>query len=197
MSTEIKILRQVLSKYSKPMTLGYPSSVVPERKYSQIPVGLRGIPERDKDKCIGCRACYFVCSGRATSIYDNLAEAKRTVEIFLFRCTFCAHCQEACPEEAITMTNKFELAVPKREDPGARVLTDLELLRCKKCGTPFAARKFVDRAYERLMEKIDPLVKETVSADYKKLDGLCPDCRRANGVDLDTHTKKYVWLEGA
>lgn len=194
MSTEIKILKQVLSKYSKPMTLTYPSAVAPERRYSQIPEGLRGIPERDKDKCIGCRACYFVCSGRATSIYDK--DAKRTVEIFLFRCTFCAHCQEACPEEAIKMTNKFEIAVPTREDPAARVITELDLLKCKNCGTPYVTRKLVDRTYERLMEKIDTIVKETVSNDYKKIDGYCPDCRRAYGVDFDTHTKKYVWLEG-
>ncbi|MDI9643721.1 MAG: 4Fe-4S dicluster domain-containing protein [Candidatus Verstraetearchaeota archaeon] len=195
MSTEIKILKQVLSNYSKPMTLNYPSAVSPDRKYSQIPAGLRGIPERDNDKCIGCRACYFVCSGRATSIYDS--DAKRKVEIFLFRCTFCAHCQEACPEEAIKMTDKFEIAVAKREDPSARVVTELDLLKCKICGTPYASKKFVDRAYERLMEKIDQKVKETVSSDFKKVDGYCPDCRRANGVGFDTHTKKHVWLEGA
>lgn len=118
------------------------------------------------------------------------------VEIFLFRCSFCAHCQEACPEEAIKLTERFEVALPK-EDPAAHISTELELLRCKNCRTPYATKKMLERTYERLMEKIDPMVKETVSDDYKKLMGYCPDCRRAYSVALDTHTKKYMWLEGA
>lgn len=193
MSTELKLLRRVLSRYSSPMTLNYPSSVISEKKYSQIPTGLRGIPERDKDKCIGCRACYFICSGRATDVIDK--ENKRVIDILLFRCTFCAHCQEVCPEEAIKLTERFELAL-SGEESRAHVSTELELLTCKNCGAPYATKRMLDRTYERLMEKIDPLVKETVSNDYKKLMVYCPDCRRANSISLDTHTKKYVWLEG-
>jgi len=193
MSTELKLLKRVLSKYSTPMTLNYPSSVISGKKYSQIPSGLRGVPERDKDKCIGCRACHFVCSGRATDVIDK--EKKRVIDIFLFRCTFCGHCQEACPEEAIKLSEKFEVALP-REEPGAHVSTELDLLTCENCGKPYATKRMLERTYERLMEKIDPLVKESVSSDYRKLMGYCPDCRRAKSVVLDTHTKKYVWLEG-
>ncbi|MGC8935807.1 MAG: 4Fe-4S dicluster-binding protein [Candidatus Methanomethylicaceae archaeon] len=193
MSTEFKLLKCVLSRYSIPMTINYPSSVVSEKKYSQIPSGLRGIPERDKDKCIGCRACYFMCSGRATDVIDK--EDKRIIDILLFRCTFCAHCQEACPEEAIKLTERFEVALPM-DELGAHVSTELELLRCERCGTPYSTKRMVDRTYERLMEKIDPLVKESVLGDYRRLMGYCPECRRANSVALDTHTKKYVWLEG-
>jgi hypothetical protein len=53
MSSRIKILREVLAKYSSPMTLTYPSGVAPDRKYSSIPEGLRGLIERDLEKCIG------------------------------------------------------------------------------------------------------------------------------------------------
>jgi len=189
----IKILLDILRNYSTPMTLKYPSTVEAGKKYSQIPEGLRGVPERSEDKCIGCRACYFVCSGRATSIYDN--EDKRLVEIFLFRCTFCAHCQEACPEEAITMSKKFEVTASSRSDSAGFVRTNLEMLKCKNCGKPFLPKKFVKRANERLMEKINPLVKDVVAADFQKVADYCLDCRRARGVELDTHTKKHVWLE--
>jgi hydrogenase-4 component H len=195
MSTHIKILKQVLSKYSSPMTLNYPSGVDPKKKYSQIPEGLRGLIERDEEKCIGCRACYMVCSGRATRIIDT--PEKRTVQVFHFRCTFCAHCEESCPEEAIKMSNKFELTVSDRNDPKAYVNTDLKMLSCKSCGKPFLPEKMQKKAFERLSEKINPLVKETVIADYKKLEGHCSDCRRERGVMLDTHTKKHVWLEVA
>jgi formate hydrogenlyase subunit 6/NADH:ubiquinone oxidoreductase subunit I len=192
-STHIKILRQVLSKYSRPMTLNYPSGVDPRKKYSQIPEDLRGFIERDEEKCIGCRACYMVCSGRATRIIDT--PEKRTVQVFHFRCTFCAHCEECCPEEAIKLSNKFELTVADRNDPKAYVNTDLKMLFCKSCGTSFLPEKMQKRAFERLSEKINPRVKEIVLGDYKKTEGYCPDCRRARGVMLDTHTKKHVWLE--
>jgi hydrogenase-4 component H len=195
MSARIKILREVLAKYSSPMTLTYPSGVTPNRKYSSIPDGLRGIPERDEEKCIGCKACVNVCSGMATKIFDNEAEAKRLVQIFLFRCTFCQHCVDECPTEALKMTKKFEVFSLLREDKVNYVDTTLDLLRCANCGRTFFPKKYVDKTYELLMKDIDSRVKDEVSADFKKVEGYCADCRRTLAYKLDTHTKKHVWLE--
>jgi formate hydrogenlyase subunit 6/NADH:ubiquinone oxidoreductase subunit I len=195
MSSRIKILREVLAKYSSPMTLTYPSGVAPNRKYSSIPEGLRGLIERDLEKCIGCKACSNVCSGMATKIFDNEAEAKRLVQVFHFRCTFCQHCVDECPTEALKMSKTFEAFSTSREDKVNYVDTTLDLLRCANCGKTFFPKKYVDKTYEWLMKDIDPRVKETVSADFKKVEGYCPDCRRILAYKLDTHTKKHVWLE--
>ncbi|MGA2572994.1 MAG: 4Fe-4S dicluster domain-containing protein [Candidatus Methanomethylicaceae archaeon] len=196
MSARIKILLEVLAKYSSPMTLTYPSNTAPNRRVSSVPDGLRGIPERSEEKCIGCKACANVCSGMATKIFDNEQDAKRLVQIFLFRCTFCQHCVDECPTEALTMSKKFEPFALTREDPANYVDTTLDLLRCQNCGKTFFPKKYVDKAYEWLMEDIHPAVKDVVSADFKKVEGYCPDCRRALAYKLDTHTKKHVWLEG-
>ena len=134
MPSRLDILSEVLSKYSSPMTLNYPSNVVPEKKYSQIPEGLRGLIERSLDKCIGCRACTFVCSGKATTYLDEVEKAKRTISVFHFRCTFCQHCQFECPTEAITLTKRFELATTSRSDPANYELTTLDLAKCENCG---------------------------------------------------------------
>lgn len=187
--SEFKLLRRILSKYSSPITISYPST---GKKYSQVPEGLRGIPERDKDKCIGCKACYFICSGRATNVFDE--GNKRIIDIFLFRCTFCGHCQELCPEEAIKLTQNFEVAF-FGESSQNHISTELELLTCKRCGKPYATKKMLERTYERLVERIDPLVRDVVSNDYEKAMHYCTDCKRALSIALDTHTKKYVWLE--
>jgi NADH-quinone oxidoreductase subunit I len=40
----------------------------------------------------------------------------RVYKIDLLRCIFCGYCVEACPVEAIEMTDGYELANYKRED---------------------------------------------------------------------------------
>jgi formate hydrogenlyase subunit 6/NADH:ubiquinone oxidoreductase subunit I len=188
-------LRQVLEKYSSPLTLKYPSNTEPDKKYSQIPDGLRGFIERSEEKCIGCKACTNVCSGKATTFMDNIEAAKRTISVFHFRCTFCQHCQIECPTEAITLTKRFEYFSTTRDDPKNYELTTLDLLRCANCGKPFFPKKYVDKAFDLLTQKINPLTRDTVIADFKKVEQYCPDCRRAFAVKFDTHTKKHVWLE--
>jgi NADH-quinone oxidoreductase subunit I len=39
-----------------------------------------------------------------------------TFEINMLRCIFCGFCEEACPEEAIIMSDEYELAFLKTED---------------------------------------------------------------------------------
>jgi len=40
----------------------------------------------------------------------------KVYKIDLLRCIFCGYCVEACPVEAIEMSDKYELASYKRED---------------------------------------------------------------------------------
>jgi len=195
MSAPARILRKVIRKYSRPMTLSYPSTAMGEKRYSQIPPKLRGIPERDLEKCIGCKACYYVCSGRATT--PVMVDGKLVMQINLSRCTFCGHCEEACPEEAIKMTPRFELAVRDKTRPEMFVETTLDMAVCACCGRPFIAQKQLKRSFERLNEKIDKSVRDEVAADFRKVEQYCPECKRARSVGLDTHTKKHVWVEGA
>ena len=48
------------------------------------------------------------------------------------RCTYCGRCADLCPEKAIAMTERFELATGDRND----VTENLELfmLTCQRCG---------------------------------------------------------------
>jgi formate hydrogenlyase subunit 6/NADH:ubiquinone oxidoreductase subunit I len=191
MSSEIKLIKYTIKK---PMTLKYPSSLTPEKKYSQIPDGLRGLLQRDNEKCIGCKACHYSCSGKATTF--QYKENKLIIETFTLRCAFCGYCQEICPEEAIKLTKTFEITINNPNEREAYITTELDLLKCKNCGKYFATKKFIDRTYQRLIEKIEPIIKESVMNDYKKIEEYCTDCRRMLSVKLNTHPKKYVWLEG-
>ncbi|MCZ6613063.1 MAG: 4Fe-4S binding protein [Thaumarchaeota archaeon] len=70
------------------------------------------------DKCTGCQLCAIACDGIAIAI-DMITEADTKVvvnkkslfpQIDYSRCVFCGLCVDACPFDALVMTNHYELA---------------------------------------------------------------------------------------
>jgi hydrogenase-4 component H len=48
------------------------------------------------------------------------------------RCTYCGRCEELCPEDAIEMTGRFELATDSQDDLTETM--ELFMLTCQRCG---------------------------------------------------------------
>ncbi len=48
------------------------------------------------------------------------------------RCTYCGRCSDVCPEHAITMTDRYELATDDRNDVTETL--ELFMLTCQRCG---------------------------------------------------------------
>jgi hydrogenase-4 component H len=48
------------------------------------------------------------------------------------RCTYCGRCSDVCPEDAITMTDQFELATGDKADVTQTI--ELFMATCKRCG---------------------------------------------------------------
>ena len=187
---KIKLLKEAVTNIFNCVTIDYPAGTWPGTKYSQIPPKLRGKQEFVEDKCIGCGACSVACSSQAISCDDN--DKKRTVSIFLGQCTFCARCEEICPEDALVLTEEFELAYTgQRENEGAYVKEEVDLVVCDNCGAIVAPEPQIKRFKERLMENIDPSVKEVLAEDMEKYARYCPNCRWQLSFDLNIHTKKY------
>lgn len=102
---EGELLRHV---FRKPLTVLYPFQTRRPAK------GLRGRPQIDMTKCIGCGICARGCPGFAIEMKGKGHDAE--FRIHLDRCLFCGQCAESCPKEAIQLTTEYELATAVRSD---------------------------------------------------------------------------------
>lgn len=104
--------------FKKAVTLQYP-----EQRPNVAP-NFRGLHtlkvSHDKAKCVACYLCPTVCPAKCITVeagedasHDKFAA---TYEIDMLRCIFCGYCVEACPVDALGMTQNFELANYKRAD---------------------------------------------------------------------------------
>ncbi len=96
----------------------------PEERWNPPP-SFRGRPvlveEQGVERCVACGLCARVCPALAIEVQaaeTDLAKERYPVkfEINMLRCIFCGFCEEACPEEAIIMSDEYELTFLKTED---------------------------------------------------------------------------------
>ncbi|MFX0168677.1 MAG: 4Fe-4S dicluster domain-containing protein [Candidatus Hodarchaeota archaeon] len=179
---KITAIKEALKALFKPATTKYPFGPP-----SHLPPGLRGLPQFDKEKCIGCGACVVSCSAKAISLKDD--DHTRTLSIFYPRCIFCGRCEDICPEDGITLSEQFEIAINDKDQ--ATVTINFDLVPCEKCGTPVSTPQHLEKIRTRIIENIDARLTTEVIEDLSKYLNLCSECRRKSSYQLNTHPQKY------
>ena len=117
-------LRHMLASILKPR--GRPVIEYPEQRRSYSP-RFRGVHmlttrEDGSVKCVACMLCATVCPAYCIDIkageHPDPDIEKYPVEfnIDMLRCVFCGFCVDACPCEAIIMTQEYETAAPTRAE---------------------------------------------------------------------------------
>ena len=131
----------MLTIFRRSATTGVVTGPYPE-KPDPMPAGARGTPELIADRCRGHAACEAVCPSHAITLTpspprppdhypqtgdpanrlpDSALDVPRVWQIDYGRCVFCGLCAEVCPEDAIAITGRYELAARRREDLVVRV----------------------------------------------------------------------------
>jgi formate hydrogenlyase subunit 6/NADH:ubiquinone oxidoreductase subunit I len=101
-----KILQKTVSTGT--VTANYPAEPI------KISDRFRGRPSFDFDKWKDARPAAEVCPTGAISLSDKGDSRKVTVDYGL--CVFCGLCAEASSEQAVRITQEFELATPDRRN---------------------------------------------------------------------------------
>lgn len=100
-----KILQKTLSTGT--VTVNYPTE--PAKVSEQF----RGRPSFDFEKWTDARPAAEVCPTGAISVHDK--RASRTVTVDYGLCVFCGLCAETGADQAVRVTQEFELAAVKRD----------------------------------------------------------------------------------
>lgn len=80
-------------------------------------ISFRGCQALNDEICVGCSLCARNCPEGAIKmvIVKEPKLSKKRPQINLGRCSFCGFCIEACPTNALTMADNYELADYSRE----------------------------------------------------------------------------------
>lgn len=117
--------------FEKKVTMQYPDLVHPI-KDNLIPLNSRNRIEVDMDRCDGCGSCSRACPVNCIDV--ELVKVTPGDDIPLFydgkprktwvtkynldfaKCCFCSLCTEACPTNAVKMTQEFEYSEYNRDN---------------------------------------------------------------------------------
>jgi NADH-quinone oxidoreductase subunit I len=77
-------------------------------------------PENNETLCIACNLCALACPETLIVVGSERNEQTKRKELTFFtydtsRCMFCGLCEDACPVDALELTQDFELASYTRE----------------------------------------------------------------------------------
>ncbi|MEE9150729.1 MAG: hydrogenase iron-sulfur subunit, partial [Thermoplasmata archaeon] len=118
----------------------------------------------DKEKCLGCGACGYVCKDGAITVEskgDNI-QIKNTY----WKCTACGKCEELCPKECLDVREEFDLMRFLSGEEEVKV--EVGMIRCERCGKSFLPIMLTNEIEKMLTDR-------SLSSSFV---GLCPTCRK-------------------
>lgn len=148
------------------------------RAHNDLSLEGEGVPfgraTLDRSRCSLCGLCAACCPTGALSYVTTEGEARL---LFAARdCVGCRLCASVCPEEALRTDRETDLASLRGE---RQTLKTANMLRCRRCGQPYASEAMVRRVFFRLG-----------NGSSVAVGSYCPGCRMiADPVRVSGHAK--------
>jgi ferredoxin len=125
----------------------------------------------DDGKCIGCRACSNLWAEISSVLSFSDKGPQRTIKFPRafeeFETRIAEALAEVCPTGAISV------ALTDERPEGESFALTFELVRCRRCRTPFATEEEVKYIIDRLPEDLRA---QSSAVSWME---LCPSCRRS------------------
>lgn len=138
-----------------------------------VPLGFRGLPEVDREKCTGCGACVMGCPASAIELERDGMKVK--IICIHEKCISCGSCEELCPEDAVKLAEERHPSSKRKEEMKRE--TEEPLVACPVCGGPSLPEKQAKVALERAVGE-NPLLGEFLG-ELEKTIRACQQCRRS------------------
>ncbi len=119
----------------------------------------------DKQACTLCMSCVSVCP--AGAVLDGVDKPQLNFVEDL--CVQCGMCDNACPENAISLSAQYLFDREQARRP--RLLNEEPIFECISCSKPFATKKMIDTMMEKLK---DHAMFQGPALERLK---MCEDCR--------------------
>ena len=120
-------------------------AVTQEQQSVPLPAGAPfGEVVVDSDACTLCLACVSTCPARALQDGETLPQLK----FIEAACLQCGMCEQACPEDAISLVPVFRFDSEAARRPA--VLNEEEPFNCIACNKPFATARIISRMLTKL-----------------------------------------------
>ena len=159
LGTKREILRQALGHLHAQAVS--PPEIVPLP--APAPFGTINV---DGSACTLCMACVSVCPVSAIQGGGDLPQ----LHFRESHCVQCGMCEQACPEDAISLQRQMSFA--EHLEPAPRLVHEEAMHHCDGCGKPFATQRMIESMVRRLQDHW-----MFQNADALARIRLCEDCR--------------------
>jgi len=121
-----------------------------------------------KDQCVLCQTCAFVCPAGAINISCITPQQSYDFIIWHNTCTLCGNCAYFCPTGAIALSSTLAEATPQSEKYTSVTANIVEYGTCSKCHEPMinVPKNMLQKGFKNVNEELTALF------------NLCPTCRR-------------------
>jgi ferredoxin len=119
--------------------------------------------------CTMCRSCVNVCPTHAFKLDDE----KHALEFRYMSCVACGLCEQACPEQVITLRKDLIL---EKAGFAYQVMVQDEMVGCQQCGKSYINK----RALAAIQTKVGMM--EAFLGGRADLLLMCPDCRAVKAM---------------